>query len=294
MTLEESLNWGADVLQDALDTYTPNAVFAGLSGGTDSLVATHALHELRDDVGALHINTGIGMKRTRQYVRETCDTMGWDLEEVHAEKDAGQSYDRLVRGEDSYAGGFPGPPSHWVMYQRLKERPLRVAHRRHKGERGGKIMLVTGIRSDESQVRAGYQDTVVDVTGGVVWVNLIYHVSAAQKQTYIDTYDLDTNPVADIYGMSGECLCGAFDECGKRRYQLKHACKRFGETETWQRIENLYYDVRERYPWHWDERRPDWFESATKGQMSLDVWDGAEVANKTAREYMCSGCGKTQ
>jgi 3'-phosphoadenosine 5'-phosphosulfate sulfotransferase (PAPS reductase)/FAD synthetase len=292
MDLSEAIERGRDDLSDALDEWKPNAIFAGFSGGTDSLMTTHLLHQMRDDVAALHINTGIGMQRTRQYVRETADRHGWHFEEVHAEEDAGQSFDRLVKGDDSYAGGFPGPPAHHVMYQRLKERPLDVAHRRHKGQRGGKIMLVTGIRADESDIRAGYEDTIIDHTRGVVWVNLIYRVTADQKQAYIDTHDLETNPVSDVYGMSGECLCGAFDTNGCRRYELKSACERFDEPETWERIRSLEKEVQDRFPWRWDERRPSWFDDATAGQLTLELDEHARTANRTAKQYMCRGCGK--
>jgi len=292
MTLDEAISTGREHLRAALDEYSPNAIFAGFSGGTDSLMTTHLLHELRDDVAALHINTGIGMKRTRQYVRETCDAHGWDLEEYRAE-DNGYSYDRMVKGEaKGVAGGFPGPPMHSIYYRRLKQRQIEAAHREHKGEYGGKIVLVTGIRKDESKIRSGYANATVQHESGVVWVNLIYHVPAHEKQTYIDLHGLETNPVSDVYGMSGECLCGAFDTGGGRLCELKHACEHFGEPETYERIVSLQEEVQDRYPWHWDERRPKWFDDATEGQLSLEVDEDAKVANRTAREYMCTGCGK--
>jgi len=212
--MQAALNKGKERLENAIAEYEPNRIFAGFSGGTDSLMATHLLHQLRSDVGTLHVNTGIGMKRTRQYVRETSDQHGWDLEEYRA-TDYGYDYDEMVRGNvDGVPGGFPGPPLHYIYYGKLKEVPIQRAHRDHKGKRGGKIALVTGIRKDESEIRAGYQDSVVDELNGVVWINLIYEVTAKQKQKYIDLHGLDTNPVSDVYGMSGECLCGAYAHPG--------------------------------------------------------------------------------
>lgn len=205
--MQKAIDKGRQYLQDALDEWKPNAVFAGFSGGGDSLMVTHLLHELRDDVGVLHVNTGIGMKRTRQYVRDTCQEMDWDLDEYKA-TDYGYDYDEMVRGNvTGVPGGFPGPPMHYIYYGKLKEVPIQGAHRDFKGKRGGKIALVTGIRKDESQVRTGYDATVVDELNGVVWINLIYYVTASQKQKYISTHGLKTNPVSDVYGMSGECLC---------------------------------------------------------------------------------------
>jgi 3'-phosphoadenosine 5'-phosphosulfate sulfotransferase (PAPS reductase)/FAD synthetase len=291
MELERAIEQGRQTLQEALDEWQPNAIFAGFSGGTDSLMATYLLHEIRDDVAALHINTGIGMKRTRKYVRSTCERMGWDLEEYRA-TDYGYDYDDMVRGKTTgVPGGFPGPPIHHIYYGKLKEVPIQRAHRDFKGKRGGKIALVTGIRKDESQIRTGYDATVVDELNGVVWINLIYRVPARKKQTYIDLHGLETNPVSDVYGMSGECLCGAFDTGGGRLCELKHACQHFGEPETYERIVSLQEEVQDRYPWRYDERRPKWYDRAKNGQLALEGMPGAEEANRVAR--MCTGCGKT-
>jgi 3'-phosphoadenosine 5'-phosphosulfate sulfotransferase (PAPS reductase)/FAD synthetase len=292
MELNHAIDQGLKHLRGALEEYSPNAIFAGFSGGTDSLMATHLLHELRDDMAALHINTGIGMKRTRKYVRSTCDQMGWDLEEYRAE-DNGYSYDRMVKGNaKGVRGGFPGPPMHPIYYRRLKERQIEAAHREHKGEYGGKILLVTGIRKDESEVRSGYANQVVQHQSGVVWVNLIYNVSGHKKQEYIDLYGLETNPVSDVYGMSGECLCGAFDEGGGRLCELKHACDRFGEPETYERIVSLQKEVWNEYPWRYDERPPHWFAEAREGQMALEGLPRSDDQNRVAQR-MCVGCGKS-
>jgi len=292
MSLQQAIDQGREDLQRALNDWGPNTIFAGFSGGGDSLVATHLLHELRDDVAALHINTGIGMKRTRQYVRDTCEEQGWDLEEYKAEEN-GYSYDRMVRGEaKGVPGGFPGPPMHYIYYRRLKQRQIEAAHREHKGKYGGKILLVTGIREDESEIRSGYANQKVQHESGVVWLNLIYSVSAAEKQKYISTRGLDTNPVSDVYGMSGECLCGAFDEDGGRLCELKHACQKFGEPETYQRIIDLQQEVKGRFPWRWDQRRPNWYDRAKNGQLAIEGLPGADEANRVAQR-MCAGCGKS-
>jgi len=289
--MQAALDKGKERLEEAIAEYKPNRIFAGFSGGTDSLMATHFLHQLRSDVAALHINTGIGMKRTRQYVQEMSSSQGWDLEEYKA-KENGHDYDEMVRGNvKGVPGGFPGPPLHTLYYRHLKERQLDQAHRDHKGQYGGKIMMVTGIRADESEIRAGY-DSQVTEQNGVVWVSIIYDVTAQQKQKYIDLHDLNTNPVSDVYGMSGECLCGAYDTGGGRLCELKHACQKFGEPETYQRIINLQDEVRERYPWDYDEERPEWYNKAKNGQLAIEGLPGAEEANDVA-ERMCVGCGKS-
>src|SRR6202000_2366548 len=114
------------------------------------------------------VNTGIGIERTRQYVRDVCDQKLWPLMEVRTPI----SYEDIVLGRvQGYKGGFPGPPMHAFMYQRLKERAIRLAVAQDKEERvpnpkkrrAANVMFVSGIRHDESMIRAGYQRCISKV-----------------------------------------------------------------------------------------------------------------------------------
>lgn len=199
------------IIDEAEQAYPIRARFVGFSGGTDSLAVTHWMMQNIPGTVAFHANTGIGVEATREFVRKTCVDYGWPLIEIRAKEDCGQDYDALVLER-----GFPGPAHHNKMYNRLKERCVGKLVRDHKIERSDKIMIATGIRHDESRIRAGYAGREVNRTGAQVWINPIYWWTGSEKAAYIRKHNLPTNPVSATLGMSGECLCGAFASKGEK------------------------------------------------------------------------------
>lgn len=178
--------------------------FALFSGGHDSLASTALAAKEPDFTSAVHINTGIGIEETRQFVRDTCQRQGWPLIEMFPDA---KTYEQLILEK-----GFPGgPKSHNAMYYWLKQRQVRRLVREHKtGGRFGRVYLVTGIRRDESVRRMGAGIAVpVRRTGAQVWVNPILDWTGKQVSDFIDSEGLQRNPVVDILHRSGECLCGA-------------------------------------------------------------------------------------
>ena len=118
-TLDEAIARAHDVIAEALDRYPIVARQALVSGGHDSTVLLHLVQDYLDsseDDAVVHVNTGIGIEDTRQYVRDL--SAGWNipLRELHPR----DSYDDLVLGKviartGPNAGkrpvwiGFPGP-----------------------------------------------------------------------------------------------------------------------------------------------------------------------------------------
>jgi 3'-phosphoadenosine 5'-phosphosulfate sulfotransferase (PAPS reductase)/FAD synthetase len=189
-----------EIMAEAICTYKPTHIFGMFSGGRDSLVACHHASQLRGFSGCFHANTGIGIEKTREYVRQTCVDLGWPLVELHPP----QSYEDFVR-----SFGFPGPAMHGMVYNRLKERCVRELIRTHKQGRHDHIMLVSGIRQQESRRRMGY-DHPTQKQGSQIWCNPLFYWSKVERDEYIDQHKLPKNPVAEALGMSGECCCGAF------------------------------------------------------------------------------------
>ncbi|HEX5324408.1 MAG TPA: phosphoadenosine phosphosulfate reductase family protein [Capsulimonadaceae bacterium] len=197
---EKPLYEPSEILLDAVERYQPTHIFGMFSGGRDSLVACHMASYLQGFSGCFHANTGIGIERTREYVRQTCRDYGWHLVELHPPK----TYEEFVS-----EFGFPGPAMHGMVYNRLKERCVRDLVRIHKQNRHDNIMLVSGIRQQESRRRMGYDDPT-QKRDSQIWVNPIFYWSRERRDLYIKSEGLPCNPVADALGMSGECLCGAF------------------------------------------------------------------------------------
>jgi 3'-phosphoadenosine 5'-phosphosulfate sulfotransferase (PAPS reductase)/FAD synthetase len=221
--------------QEGIDAHNPSAIYAMFSGGHDSICSTHLTSTLPGFKGVVHVNTGIGIEATRDYVRDTCERFGWFLYELRSES----KYEDLVLER----GGFPsGPASHNSMLYYLKEKPLREFIQRIKTHRHDRIGLVTGIRVGESQRRAMAKMAVpVKRDGAKVWINPILEWDDKDKNDYMAANDLPRNQVTDVLHRSGECLCGAlarreelqeifdwYPKEGQRIIDLENEAKRRG------------------------------------------------------------------
>ena len=230
----------------AIHQFRPAKIFVGFSGGFDSLVTTHWMMNNIRGCEVFHANTGIGIERTREFVRHTCDWFGWPLTEIRAKEDCGQDYDEMV-----IAHGFPGPGHHYKMFQRLKERCVRKLVAMNKTKVSDCVMIATGIRKDESARRAGYKYSVIDHVGSAMWVNPFYYRSREWFSAYIKKHQLPQNPVSKLLGMSGECLCGAYAHSGELAL-VKMVCP-----ATHDRIRALEARVRDAgHAWGWEEKPP--------------------------------------
>jgi 3'-phosphoadenosine 5'-phosphosulfate sulfotransferase (PAPS reductase)/FAD synthetase len=235
-TVDEMIARGREIMRGAIEAYKPVAIFGGFSGGDDSIVACHfATSEF--GAAVVHCNTMTGVQQTRDHVQVMVDKFGWHMIEKKAlatgppkstrRKIDGKRVDlpfdpsslptgKWQDGETAFEEfcvnfGMPGPGMHGRMYQRLKERLFNAVRREAKKGKGRHdcIFMVTGIRRDESSIRAGYNRAVSKV-GGTVWVNPFYYSTAAEFELYRQEFGLPRNPVKPIVGVSGDCLCGTF------------------------------------------------------------------------------------
>lgn len=174
------------------------------SGGNDSTVLTHLMRHRATH--AAHANTTIGIEQTRQFVRDTC--AAWDLPLI--EHRAPISYRDLVLER-----GFPGPAQHFKMYQRLKERALRLVRKElvQNGHRQ-RVIFVAGRRRAESSRRSGLPE--MDRDGAIQWCSPLIDWTPKLMNDYRERFpEVPRNEVSDLLHMSGECLCGAFATKGE-------------------------------------------------------------------------------
>lgn len=254
------------IISSAL-THNPKKIFVGFSGGRDSMATAKWMSDHVEGVEMFHANTGIGIERTREFVRDTCRDQGWKLTEIKAKEDCGQDYDVLVK---KY--GFPGPQGHQFMYRRLKERCVEKLVRDNKTKRSDKIMIATGIRHDESRVRAGYAGREINFKGSQMWVNPLYWWTKSDMAKYIDPFNLPRNPVSDILGMSGECLCGAFAHSGEMSL-VRLVCPKTAD-----RLLALQIEVKAAgHEWGWEDKPPSEIQKyISKHQHVMEFCHGCE------------------
>jgi len=296
------------LLREACDRYRPAAIFLMLSGGYDSLATAHVAYQtvLNHTVGlfpgsdsqplitVVHINTGIGIAETRQYVRQMALWQGWPL----AEYTTPIKYKDIVRKH-----GFPGPDAHRYLYLQLKGRAIDALVRDHTVHRSSwrdlfvtalrqsdamplsyqqclsaalleayplfmqesrrKALLVTGVRRQESARRMGHVQAE-KVEGRRVWLAPLLNWSKEDVLNHLEYAGLPRNPVVETLHLSGECLCGAYAHRG----ELDEIC--FWYPETGKRIKELEAIVQsEGFPWGWENAPPQWWRQMRRGQDAL-------------------------
>lgn len=191
-----------EVIEQAVSQYQPGAVLALFSGGHDSVTSTHVAAQHPSFRGVLHVNTGIGIEHTREYVRQVCRDQGWPLIEEHA-PDGWYEQNCLAKGMPG------GPIQHGLMYQRLKDDQVRAVVRRYQRRRGDTVGLVTGVRQQESERRMRVHPLPVVRERAQLWINPLLDWSASDVGAYMAEHGIPRNPVVDKLHRSGECLCGA-------------------------------------------------------------------------------------
>lgn len=219
MTTVDLIESAHAVLDQAYDTYEPSHVFALLSGGHDSMTATSLAMEWAKRrklwVPVVHANTGTGIAPrhvegtdivdTHTHVLRLCEAQGWPLIELHPPV----SYETLVRQM-----GFPGPGYHdRLAYPRLKDRAFRNLDR--MAPEGKRVMLVTGIRREESYDREIQVVPVQEEGARRVWAAPIFDWTKADCNALIAERGMPRNQVSDLIHLSGECLCGAMAHKGE-------------------------------------------------------------------------------
>ena len=103
---------------------------------------------------------------------------------------------------------------HYITYHRLKSERLQNLQRDYS-KRGERLLLVSGVRSQESERRMlgvgkFEHQAPRSPTKRLAWVNPIVHWTSFEMNTYRSAFGVPISPVADKIHKSGECLCGTF------------------------------------------------------------------------------------
>jgi 3'-phosphoadenosine 5'-phosphosulfate sulfotransferase (PAPS reductase)/FAD synthetase len=289
MDLKDKLHEARGYIETAIEMHKPKHIFGLLSGGHDSMSVTHFAASVLGQrmTGVVHINTGIGIPQTREYVREQCAHYGWNLLEYKAAENvkADGSPDPMVYEDIVLENGFPGANGHRFMYSKLKERQLRRLARDFGASPAAPMMLISGVRKEESSRRMG-NTKLVDVQGRTIWLAPFIGMTALDCSDYLQREDIRRNLVKDLTHMSGECLCGAYAHPG----ELKEIGVWYPEIAA--EIRRIEAKVRAAgFPWGWEEQPPEWW-SARKLAAKFGQADAFEEEAEAEIQYLCVGCNK--
>ncbi len=279
MTPNELIRKSIERTRGWIEQFNPIVVVGLLSGGHDSMTANLIAHESGADL-SLHINTGIGVEQTRDYVRESCASRNWKLNEYKA---TGNTYadgtpDPQIYEDTVREQGFPGPGQHFRMYIKLKERQLDRFERDIGATPKRPVLYITGARQDESTRRMSNTDPEPDVRGRDVWLNPIFDFTKADCSECMAHFGAPRNEVVDLIHKSGECLCGAFAQPGE-----------LAELKIWfpdvaKRITDLEQEVAEKFPWGWEDAPPSWFQEKKQGQTFMFDYDKLDQEQPLCRK----------
>jgi len=245
------------------------------SGGHDSLVNAHYCMGKGYTDKILHIDTGIGIPETQEFVREVCEQYNWDYEIIGSD----HSYEEMV-----LENGFPGAGAHGITYIRLKDRALQEYSTRVDG----KPHYYTGIRQSESDRRMRTTTTErVEEAKQYYWHSEIIDWSEDQVRDYMEASELPQSPVKQTYHHSGECLCGAF---ANREEELTILQAHYPEVA--ERIRDLEQRVQKNHPetqniaWWGHNNMPDKELRALKAESSEEQQRLEEI-----NQRLCRDCG---
>ncbi len=210
--MSDNLRQAEIIIRKGIENYKPKKFVFMVSGGHDSVTNAHVSATILTELGipfeVYHGDTTTGIPAVQDYVRKICNLYGWKLS-IRKPPDPNDHYRAIV-----IKYGFPGhnKQSHQFMYRRLKERALRafVTYEcKSKPLKRENIMLLSGVRQQESKIRMGYKH-VTTKERSKIWCNPIFFWSEDDCSAYMLEHGIPRNPVKDTIGISGECLCGAF------------------------------------------------------------------------------------
>jgi hypothetical protein len=124
------------------------------------------------------------------------------------EGDAGTAFEDYVKRKGFFGRGVG---AHQFSYHILKSQPFQTCLSKNivKRQRGRKLILLNGVRIEESDNRAdNFADNPYTYRHNQIWVNIIHWWSKKECLELLDSENIPRSPVAIALGRSGECNCG--------------------------------------------------------------------------------------
>ena len=189
------------ILNEVETVHDRHNFYAMTSGGKDSITLTDWLAELGKLKLVVHIDTGVGIKMTTDFVKDYCQEKGWPLQIIKP---------RFNRIFASFVlqYGFPGPGAHkfimsFLKFQTMREFAYTTDRKNH--------CLISGVRKFESSRRMSNFPEPISVDGNLWFAApFFYRKDTEIYEDYIKK-GLKKSPAYNHgLGTSGECMCGSF------------------------------------------------------------------------------------
>jgi 3'-phosphoadenosine 5'-phosphosulfate sulfotransferase (PAPS reductase)/FAD synthetase len=258
------------VLHEAQGRFDPYAKVLMFSGGKDSMATWEVCKALGVKLDfVMHINTGIGIPETTEFVK----SWGNDCGVPFIETSAGSTYDDYVIRKGFFGVGTGFNSAHSMAFRLLKRVALTAACSSiRQRKRNRPILLINGARTAESANRmenmAGKYIKCDRYTKGKPassnwWVSPLLDWSDDDRDTFLQERRCPINPVSKAICRSGECMCGT-TQGSIARAEASDYSPRFKE-----RIDRIDEIGRRLHGWGWGEPMPKQLALEKKGQLRL-------------------------
>jgi 3'-phosphoadenosine 5'-phosphosulfate sulfotransferase (PAPS reductase)/FAD synthetase len=178
------------------------------SGGRDSALTCYIAKKVADSlnipVRLIHIDTGIYIPQTREYVKEYANWLNVELKIIKT------SYDYFEKVKEY---GYPNVFQNRWCWRLLKKEPLYQFRIDELKEKLNSLWIL-GIRRNESLFRLknyGNLNTTLHKTKikqlhVIEWLPILF-LDGKQVEMLIQKFKIPKNEVWEKVGISGECLC---------------------------------------------------------------------------------------
>lgn len=239
--LQQKIDEFNRIIKVAVDTYKPEQLLVGFTGGGDSLTVLHLMVDSGIPFKPFFCNTGIGIKEQWEFIRRYCKVLNLELIE---QTPVYKTYKQMI-----LTNGFPGPSAHLIMFSNLKEKSIKYINDLYNG----KAVFITGVRISESERRKINVTSEIqfDPKQKIKWCNPIMNWDDDDKEEYLENKGIKQSPVSELIGFSGECLCGAYAKKG----ELDRIQTFFPDTaKEIIDLQNILFDIG--FTWGWNESPP--------------------------------------
>ena len=192
------------IVDEAIEIHGKDKFYCLASGGKDSIACTNFMAENYPDYfkGVVHIDTTMGTKYTKQWIKDYCKEMNWDLTIIKPEYDI---YRWCIQRKGI---GFPAYKLHSTVMCQAKLIPMRNYIKGHKHK--DTVSFVSGVRMGESDRRMRSYAHPIDRDGRVWFTSTFFYKSDKEVYRYIHENGLRITPMHDVLGHSADCECGTY------------------------------------------------------------------------------------
>jgi len=280
LDLQDKIEQSREIYQKALADYKPYAICVMLSGGDDSLTVLALANYLDIPIDyIIHGNTGTGLPEATEFVRDLAKKQKGEYLEGNAKSD----YEKYVTRKGFFG---QGKRAHSYAYHILKANQFRslISSNIRKRKRGRNVLLLNGVRIDESENRAdNYANTIYrndPAAKSNIWTNLIHYWTKKNCLEFLEAEGVERSPVSICLGRSGECMCGTMQSMADRTA----AAKFNPDWGKWLDKLERHVVLDKKFPWRWGSTIPKTWNLEKHGQTSL--FQNCDLSFMPA----CTGC----